>query len=133
MSVAQRRRRGVRARAGVCCRSSGQRRRRRRRAARAAPVFAMGWLERLRWWGGGARHEASVLVVGLDGSGKTSLLQALRPPAEAAHGPPRPAPQPTISRRLDRFHGTRSVISTCASNTRVLKTTTDHDYAKFRR
>lgn len=47
--------------------------------------FAMGLMDKLSVWLGGGRVEATVLLLGLDNSGKSSLLQALRtadpPPA----------------------------------------------------
>lgn len=54
----------------------------------------MGFLEKLSVWLGRGRAEVTVLVLGLDNSGKSSTLNALRASdARALHVPPTVAPQ----------------------------------------
>ncbi|XP_048484208.1 ADP-ribosylation factor-like protein 6 [Plutella xylostella] len=62
----------------------------------------MGLLEKLSLWLGGGAREVSVVVLGLDNSGKSSLLRALHPPPRtpAAEEPP---PPPTVGTRQDHF------------------------------
>lgn len=59
----------------------------------------MGLLDKLSAWvGGGGGTRATVLVLGLDGSGKSSLLNALRPPDQrSTHS------EPTVGQQRDQF------------------------------
>ncbi|CAD0249710.1 unnamed protein product [Spodoptera exigua] len=61
---------------------------------------SMGLLDKLSVWLGRGRTEVTVLVLGLDNSGKSTLLAALRPP-----DPRQPAPHaaPTVGHAQDHF------------------------------
>ncbi|KAG6453945.1 hypothetical protein O3G_MSEX008389 [Manduca sexta] len=58
----------------------------------------MGLLDKLSAWLGGGRAELTVLVLGLDNSGKSTMLNALRPPELRAQHV-----MPTVSHQQDRF------------------------------
>lgn len=65
----------------------------------------MGLLDKLSAWLGGGRVAATVLVLGLDNAGKSSLLAAMRAQdarAAAAHGPAQPI-VPTVAPQQDHF------------------------------
>lgn len=65
----------------------------------------MGLLDKLSGWLGRGRAELTLLVLGLDNSGKSSLLNALRPPEQRLpHLPPTVAPQ------QDHFQSTQSIV-----------------------
>ncbi|XP_028169967.1 uncharacterized protein LOC114359688 [Ostrinia furnacalis] len=59
---------------------------------------AMGLLDKLSGWLGRGPTEVTVLVLGLDNSGKSTLLNALRPPEQRA-----PALAPTVASTQDHF------------------------------
>ncbi|RVE40631.1 hypothetical protein evm_014718 [Chilo suppressalis] len=58
----------------------------------------MGLLDKLSVWLGRGRTEVTVLVLGLDNSGKSTLLDALRPPEQRVHHS-----QPTVGQQQDHF------------------------------
>ncbi|VVC89658.1 ADP-ribosylation factor-like protein 6 [Leptidea sinapis] len=58
----------------------------------------MGLLEKLSLWLSGGGTPASVLVLGLDNSGKSTLLNALRPPDQRAQ-----YTVPTVAQQQDHF------------------------------
>ncbi|XP_026727510.1 ADP-ribosylation factor-like protein 6 [Trichoplusia ni] len=58
----------------------------------------MGLLDKLSVWLGRGRAELTVLVLGLDNSGKSTLLNALRPPEQRAQHT-----TPTVAQQLDHF------------------------------
>lgn len=62
----------------------------------------MGLLDKLSVWLGRGRTDVTVLVLGLDNSGKTTLLAALRPPDPRPHDP-RPHAAPTVGHSVDHF------------------------------
>ncbi|XP_060807362.1 facilitated trehalose transporter Tret1 [Amyelois transitella] len=64
-----------------------------------ASAGAMGLLDKLSLWLGRGRAEVTVLVLGLDNSGKSTLLRSLRAPAPA---PPPPA-LPTVALHQETF------------------------------
>lgn len=65
----------------------------------------MGLLDKLSVWLGRGRTDVTVLVLGLDNSGKTTLLAALRPPDPRPHDP-RPHAAPTVGHSVDHFTST---------------------------
>lgn len=58
----------------------------------------MGLLDKLSAWVSGGGTQATVLVLGLDASGKSSLLNALRPPDQRV-----PVAVPTVGQQRDYF------------------------------
>lgn len=59
---------------------------------------AMGLLDKLSLWLGRGKAEVTVLVLGLDNSGKSTLLNALRAPEQrAAHA------SPTVAQQQEHF------------------------------
>lgn len=58
----------------------------------------MGLLDKLSIWLGRGQTEVTVLVLGLDNSGKSTLLNALRPPEQRASNT-----VPTVAHQQEHF------------------------------
>lgn len=63
-----------------------------------AVFVGMGLLDKLSVWLGRGRAEVTVLVLGLDNSGKSTLLNALRPPELRV-----PHAAPTVGQQQEHF------------------------------